>query len=83
MKEQAKKRFSEWPKYKTLDYFIKLACIRALKFFNGNQTHASQALGISIRTMRIYKKKYNLSEYTQHDKEWSKKVEKFKKEYSL
>lgn len=77
------RHISEWPRHKDLDFFIKEACIRALKFFNGNQSRAAEALGISIRTFRNYKAKYDLANYSAYDNEWQAEVSKFEQEFKI
>jgi two-component system response regulator FlrC len=41
-----------WKPGKTLDEIERSVILEALKFYQGNRTHAAKALGISIRTLR-------------------------------
>lgn len=45
-------------KIRTMEEWNKLILLRTLKTFNGNKTHSAKALGISIRTLRNWLRKY-------------------------
>lgn len=73
-KKTGKRTITDWPSYRTMDYFKRTAITKALKFFNGNSTRAAIALGISLKTVRNLKNKYNLHTIGDHDPVWDKKL---------
>jgi two-component system response regulator FlrC len=52
MRTQAKEDLLAWKPGRTLDEVERQVILEALKFYQGNRTHAAKALGISIRTLR-------------------------------